>query len=45
MKTDIAKRNYEKPSILVVMLQHQTQLLELSLPADPNSPWPGGQPW
>ena len=45
MKNDIAKKKYEKPFMQVVMLQHQTQLLQQSLPADPDSPWPGGQPW
>ena len=43
MKTDIAKKKYEKPSMEVVILQHQAQLLQQSLPTDPN--WPGGDPW
>ena len=43
MKKDIAKKKYEKPSMEVIMLQHQTQLLQQSLPTDPN--WPGGDPW
>ena len=45
MKTDIAKKKYEKPSMEVIMLQHQTQLLQQSLPTDSDSPWPGGLPW
>ena len=45
MKNDIAKKKYEKPSMEVIMLQHQTPLLQQSLPADPNSQWPGGEPW
>ena len=46
MKNDIAKKKYEKPSMEVIMLQHQALLQQQSqLPADPDSPWPGGLPW
>lgn len=43
MKKDLAKKEYEKPSMQVVMLQQQTQLLQQSLPTNPD--WPGGEPW
>ena len=43
MKNDIAKKRYEKPSMQVVMMQHQAPLLQESLPTDQN--WPGGEPW
>ena len=31
------KRAYEKPSMKVVQLQHRQQLLQSSMPLDPNS--------
>ena len=31
------KRAYEKPSMKVVELQHRQQLLQSSMPLDPNS--------
>ena len=43
VKIDTMKKEYIKPEMQVVMLQHQTQLLQQSLPTDPN--WPGGDPW
>lgn len=30
------KRAYEKPSMMVVLLQYRQQLLQSSLPTDPN---------
>ena len=43
MKRNIIKKQYERPAIVVIMLQHKVHVLEQSLPTDPN--WPGGQPW
>lgn len=45
MKNNIAKKKYERPSVVVVKLQHRTVLLQQSMPADPDAPWPGDEPW
>lgn len=34
------KRAYEKPSMMVYLLQNRQQLLAGSLPVDPNNPSP-----
>ena len=34
------KRAYEKPSMKVVELRHRQQLLQSSMPIDPNNPSP-----
>ena len=40
MKENNMKRAYEKPSMKVVELQHRQQLLQSSMPLDPdNSPY------
>jgi hypothetical protein len=43
MTQNIAKKKYVKPSMEVYELKHQAQLLQGSMPTDPN--WPGGVPW
>lgn len=34
------KRKYEKPSVEVVLLQYRQQLLQTSMPIDPENPSP-----
>ena len=44
MTQHINKKQYEKPSMKVVLLQSQAKLLAGSdLPL--GGPWPGGNPW
>ena len=34
------KRKYEKPDMKVILLQYRQQLLQSSMPIDPNNPSP-----
>lgn len=43
MAQHTTKKRYEKPSMKVYELKHQTQLLQSSLPTGDD--WPGGTPW
>lgn len=43
MTQNTTKRKYVKPSCEVYYLHQKPQLLQGSMPTDPN--WPGGVPW
>lgn len=46
MTTIKTKKTYAKPSMEVYELKNHPQLLQNSLPTEPDpNKWPGGEPW